>query len=147
VAAFGLAGLTDRQAPAVEAQGGLPYRVSLGQIVRDGTNPVNQSGFVTSAEAAVSGGTVEIEAAVRSNVNGTVVIDIETYDSVGRRIDQQWVDNVPLQAGQTRRVNVDFQLASGGDGPYTVKVGIFEPGPYWGLLLHWNNDAGSFDND
>jgi hypothetical protein len=128
-------------AVSVEAQGGLPYRIALGQIVRDGTNATNQAGYVTSARGERNGNQVSIEVTVRSRAADTVVIDIETYDSVGRRIDQQWVDNVSFGTNQERTFEVSFTPPAGAPGPFVVKVGLFEPGPYWGLLLHWNNEA------
>jgi hypothetical protein len=131
--------------PAAVAQGGLPYQLVVGQVVRDGTQPVNQAGFVTSASADADGGLVTITASVRSRDAGSVVLDIETYDSIGRRVDQQWVDNLSMGPGQEREAAVSFSPPQPYAGPYTVKVGVFEPGPYWGLLLHWNNSATTFE--
>ncbi len=135
-------------AETASAQSGLPYRVFLGQIVRDGTNAVNQAGFVTSATAIPGRSDIEIRVKVRAREPDTVVVDVETYDSVGRRIDQQWVDNLALKANEDRTFTVRVpKPANASRGPFTVKVGIFEPGPYWGLLLHWNNAATTFAID
>lgn len=127
-----------------DAQAGLAHRVVLSNIVRDGTNPVAQRSFTVEAMAFKSGGLVEISLGVRSDAATSAVVDIEIYDSVGRRVDQQWFDNVAFNPGQNKSFTVKWAPPPGASGDYIVSVGLFEPGRFWGLLLHWTHRATSF---
>jgi hypothetical protein len=126
------------------AQPPLPYRLALGQVARDGTNPTNQDGFATSVTIEKGAGQATVRARVVAEAAGQVLVDIETYDHRGRRIDQQWQDHIALAAGQAKVVTVTVRPPDLANGPFTVKVGVFEPGQYWGALLHWNNAAATF---
>jgi hypothetical protein len=121
------------------------HRIVLGLVAHDGQNPANQEGFVTSASVVREGSIAHVSATVMSREDARVVIDIETYDRVGRRIDQQWDDDVVLVAGKPIVMTVAVPLGKGERGPYVAKIGIFVPGAYWGALLHWNNSAVVFE--
>ena len=127
-----------------EAQAGLPNRIVLSNIVRDGTNPIAQGSFSVTATAVKASGMVEVTAGVRSLSAAAAVVDIEIYDETGRRVDQQWFDNVTFLAGQQKSFTVKWQPPAGAAGPYYVSVGLFEPGSHWGLLLHWSHRAAAF---
>ena len=76
-------------------------------------------------------------------LNVTVLVDVEIYDSAGRKIYQRVYDNVALTAGAKRNFTTNWAVpASQPAGTYTVKVGIFRP--TWGQILHWNNAAKTF---
>ena len=126
------------------AQAGLAHRIVLSNVVRDGTNPIAQGSFSVEAMAFKSGSVVEVSVGVRSNAATAAVVDVEIYDSVGRRVDQQWFDNVQFGAGQTKSFTAKWSPPPGATGAYTVSVGLFEPGAYWGLLLHWTHRATTF---
>jgi len=126
------------------AQAGLTNRIVLSNVVRDGTNPVAQGSFSVEAMAFNASGSVEVSLGVRSTASTAAVVDVEIYDSIGRRVNQQWFDNVPFGAGQTKSFTVKWSPPPGASGRYTVSVGIFEPGAYWGLLLHWTSRATTF---
>ncbi len=126
------------------AQAGLAHKIVLSNVVRDGTNPIAQGAFSVEAMAFKSGGLVEVSVGVRSNAATTAVVDVEIYDSIGRRVDQQWFDNVQFGPGQNKSFTVKWSPPPGASGTYTVSVGLFEPGTYWGLLLHWTHRATTF---
>src|SRR5262249_25338744 len=105
-----------------------------------------QAGFTTSASASPAtvapGGTVTINASVKSAAATTVLVDVEAYSASGQKVFQSYADNQSFTAGQTRSYAIAWQVPSTtAAGSYTLVVGIFGPG--WGALQSWNGSAGS----
>ncbi|MCC7363017.1 MAG: hypothetical protein IT303_01495 [Dehalococcoidia bacterium] len=108
------------------------------------TVPAAWSSSATAGTTSVRrGGTVAISAAVRAPAAGTVLVDIEVYDSSGRKVYQRYYDGQSFTAGQSRTFQASWRVPlSARTGNYTVKVGVFTAG--WGSVLHWNNAAATF---
>ncbi|MCC6382958.1 MAG: hypothetical protein IT304_10655 [Dehalococcoidia bacterium] len=124
-----------------------PYTLTLAGLSKDGVSlvPVGQQGFTTSALVSASRDLTRISVAVVAAASGAFVVDVETYGPSGARVDQQWFDNEPFAAGQTRSFTVEWRPpAEVPAGSYTVKVGLFRPGPDWQVLYHWNDRAAVF---
>lgn len=136
-----------RGGPAAAATSSFPYTLTLGQLSRDGNvlAPVNQQGFTTAVLASASRDVVRLAVTVSAATAGAFVVDIEIYGPSGGRLDQQWFDNEPFTASQTRAFAVEWRPAPAAPpGGYTVKVGVFRPGPDWQVLYHWNDQAAVF---
>src|SRR4051794_40109811 len=109
-----------------------------------GAAPMSSAGFVTSGSATPSsvaaGSAVSVKVDVKSDRARSAVVDVEIYDSAGRKAAQQFWDNQSFAAGATRSYTVAWTPATGSQtGTYAVKVGIFSVS--WGTLIHWNNQA------
>ncbi|MBI2767089.1 MAG: hypothetical protein HYX53_14420 [Chloroflexi bacterium] len=121
-----------------------PYRLTLGQMSRDGLSAMRQSEFATSASAAVAGGVASIEARITSERAGAVMVQIEVYDAANTRVYFATNDGLSFAAGQSRTVRVQWDTAGARGGVYTVRIGVFQAGEGWGSLYHWNDDAARF---
>jgi hypothetical protein len=134
-----------QQPTVAAATADLIYRLPIVGIAKDGQNPATQTSFVTSATAARDGDEVDVTARVRSEVNITVVVDVEIYAPSGARVNQQYQDNTVFHAGEEQQFHFEWTPPAGAaKGTYTVVVGLFEPGREWQTLYHWNVNAGSF---
>lgn len=65
------------------------------------------------------------------------IVDLEVFDSAGRRVFQRYYTGQTFTAGQTRTYSTSWIPAAA--GTYTVKVGVFTTA--WAGQLHWNNAA------
>ena len=131
----------ERSEPARAAR---PYSVMISQMARDGTNPTSQGSFSTSA-TATKGAAIEVRAEVRSADALYTLIDVEVLAPNGVRVAQEYFDNTLFGRGQTQSFVVRWTPPPNAlPGEYVVKVGVFQPGQYWGALYHWNDRAGAF---
>lgn len=110
------------------------------------TTPVTAN-WTTSASVSPStvrlGGTERITVTARANVSTRALLDVEVYDSAGRKVHQQFFDNRSFSANTNSTVTLSWRVPSNArTGTYTVKIGIFSPG--WGQLYHWNDRAATF---
>jgi mannan endo-1,4-beta-mannosidase len=139
------------------------YRVSVGLFNSNWTTDyvwVNQADtFVVQGSAAASfstgptsvspnpvwrGQTVTVNTAVRSAtaISG-ILVDMEIYDSQGRKVAQQVLTNQSFAAGQTRGYTHRWWVPTNGStGTYTVRIGIFNGS--WTTRYLWVSGAGSF---
>jgi hypothetical protein len=101
------------------------------------------TGATVSRSTVNRGQSISITATVRAGVSTTALIDVEVYDSSGRKVYQKWWDNTSLTAGATRSFATSWTIPSGArTGTYTVKIGVFGKG--WNGLFTWNNSAKTF---
>ena len=70
----------------------------------------------------------------------SALVDLELYDSKGKKIRQTWWDAQTFAAGTTRTFSVSW-TAPTATGTYRVKVGTFSVG--WGTMYAWNDAAAS----
>src|SRR5262245_6964356 len=99
--------------------------------------PVSSAGFVTSGSVTRStgpvGSAVSVKVDVKSDRARSALVDIEIYDSTGRKAYQRYWDSQSFTAGVTRSFTTSWTPAAGTrTGAYVVKVGIFSVG--WGTL-------------
>lgn len=111
--------------------------------VTEPVGPLYLSTAVTSTATAVAGETVTVTSTVRSAPARNMLVDIEVFDSVGRRVHQQMQDNQSFAAGETKDYSTTFTLPLDAlEGTYTVKVGLFGAGMT--TMLDWNDNAAQF---
>jgi uncharacterized membrane protein len=111
--------------------------------VTEPVGPLHLSTAAVSTNTAVAGDTVTVTATVKSAVAKTMLVDVEVYDSVGRRVHQEMMDNQVFEAGETKDYSTAFTLPLDAlKGTYTVKVGLFGAG--MSTMLDWNNSAAQF---
>jgi hypothetical protein len=84
-----------------------------------------------------AGSSVNLSASVTSATADTSLVDMEVYDTAGRKIFQKFWDSQTFAAGQTRSYSATTGALAA--GTYTVKIGIFAPG--WASLYQWNDAA------
>ncbi len=127
-----------------DAVAGRPYALVITQMARDGTNPTAQGSFATSATATV-GGAVTVRATVRSSDALFALVDVEVLGPNDVRVAQEYFDNTAFGRAQSQSFEIRWTAPSAAlRGEYVIKVGVFEPGQYWGALYHWNDRAGAF---
>ena len=69
-----------------------------------------------------------------------ILVDLEIYDTGGRRVHQQFTTGQSFQSGQQKSFQWTWPVpAAQAPGVYTVKVGIFSAG--WATLYTWDSDA------
>src|SRR4051794_28646724 len=88
-------------------------------------SPVRSAGFVTSGSATPStveaGTPVSVNVDVKSYRDRDAVVDVEIYDSTGRKASQQWWDDQSFIAGSTRSYTVTWAPTTGSSsGTYVV---------------------------
>lgn len=93
-----------------------------------GPNPVPVGGAATIATDITNTGGA-----------GNVLVNMEVYDA-GVKVAQEFYDNEPFAAGETRQFTMTFTPTH--EGGYGVAVGLFEPG--WTGMYEWIADAASF---
>ena len=103
--------------------------------------PSTSGGFTTSASvtpgSVVSGAGVRLGVTVTAASTRNALVDVEVFDSAGRKLFQRYWDNRSLTAGVARTFNATWAVpATQAAGSYRVDVGIFSPG--WSELYHWN---------
>jgi hypothetical protein len=77
--------------------------------------------------SAAPGQTVTITAQVTVPVSGMVVVDVEVHDGSDSQVFQQFFDDQPFAAGQTRVYSVSWPVPVGTPlGLYAVQVGVFD---------------------
>jgi hypothetical protein len=108
---------------------------------------VTAGGFTTTASAAPTdvrrGSTVSIAVSVTASSDRQELVDVEVYDSTGRKVFQHWWDAESFAASQARTFTATWSVPAGEPrGAHTIKVGVFSTG--WGMLIHWNDNAASF---
>jgi mannan endo-1,4-beta-mannosidase len=139
------------------------YRVSVGLFNATWSTDyvwVNQADtFVVqaSASAAFSAGsttvspnpvwrgqTVTVQTAVRATAAASgILVDMEIYDSGGRKVAQQVATGQSFAAGQTRTYTHSWWVPTNGStGTYTVRIGVFNGN--WTTRYLWVNGARSF---
>jgi hypothetical protein len=111
------------------------------------TTPQTTQAFTTGAAGApanvVRGKPETINTWVKSAAAGSVLIDVEVYDSTGARVFQRTFDKQSFSAGETRTFQSTWIVpTSARVGTYTVKIGVFSPG--WGTVYNWNDRAATF---
>jgi hypothetical protein len=85
-----------------------------------------------------------MQSTVTRSQTGSVLIDVEVYDASFNKVFQQFWDNQPFLAGQTRTfVGTWSAPATAATGTYTVMVGEFSNG--WGTFYNWNANAATFN--
>jgi len=130
---------------AVVAIGLLGLTATLGLPVdRAAAARVTGGGFTSDASAAPTtvgrGSPVTISIPVTASTNRTALVDVEVYDSAGRKAYQTYWDSQSFTAGVPRTYRATWTVpANQATGSYRVDVGIFTPG--WGQLFHWNRAA------
>ena len=107
---------------------------------------VTAGGFTTSGRvstASVRGGLpVKITVAVSTPTARSALVDVEVYDSAGRKVQQQVWDSQRFAAGVTRSFQLTWTVpTTQATGTYRVDAGVFSVG--WGGLHHWNTGATS----
>lgn len=123
----------------------LPFHLGLPLLSRDGPSPLIQDQFDTPAVVERRGAAVAITVRLWTSFDGPVLVDLEVYDPVGRRVDQQFADNVRVRGGQ--RISLPFTYTPGAGAPageYAVRVGVFRGDWHWETLYHWNHNAATF---
>jgi autotransporter family porin len=113
-------------------------------IDRAAAAPVTGGGFTSSASTAPAsvrrGSAVTISIPVTASTNRTALVDVEVYDSAGRKAYQRFWDAQSFTAGVTRTYTASWAVpANQATGSYRVDVGVFRPG--WEELYHWNRAA------
>lgn len=87
-----------------------------------------------------AGASVRVTATLESAKDGSYLVDIEIYDSAGKRVYQRSWDNSVFTAGDQREFTATWSVpANQAAGTYTVKIGLFKPA--WGSLVTWNDSA------
>ena len=105
-------------------------------------SPTITSSASSSPATVARGQTAAITLSVRSDVATTVIVLGQIYSSSGTLMAQQAFDNVALAAGQTTTLTMPWTVPStAATGTYALKIGTFNPG--WGVLVSWNDAAGS----
>lgn len=107
---------------------------------------VQSPSLTTSASASPNqvarGATTAVSARVGTDLPTTVLVYLVVVDSSGQFVFQQAFDNVDLTPGQATLLAANWAVpGAAAPGPYTMKVGIFNPG--WGTLVDWNDAAGT----
>lgn len=124
----------------------VPASSSANALSDASVHQLSPQDFTTSATTPGTlnqGQSATITARVRSRIAITVLVDVEIFDSMGRRVHQRWFDNQAFAAGQERTYSLTWQVpATARLGRYAVKIGIFSPG--WASTLAWNDAAGQF---
>ena len=113
--------------PAAAPPPNAPLRVDLGQALVDpGTASIGQD--------------VTFHQDVSVNVDATLLVDFELWDSQGQKVWQTWHDNQPLHPGallsDAALLTIPDDLAP---GEYTLVSGVFSAG--WGTAYAWNDHA------
>jgi hypothetical protein len=98
--------------------------VHLRTIVNPGTGPVSQIRGIST--------TVKNE-----GTSGSMLVDIEIYNSAGVRVGQKFFDNEAVSAGAERAFDFHWQPTQG--GTYRVAIGHFAPG--WARTYNWIANA------
>jgi autotransporter family porin len=89
------------------------------------------------------GGTVTLTATVTSRTTRRALVDLEVYAGTSKRYQRYW-DSQAFTAGKPRTFIATWTVPANETlGTHNVKIGVFKP--RWASLLHWNNDAASFD--
>jgi len=118
------------------------------QVATATATPNQQPGYTATAQVSsatvVRGSAESITTSVKATTNSTVLVDVEVYDSSGKKVFQQYWDNQSFTSGQTRTYGSSWQIPTTAlPGTYTVKVGIFSTG-WSGTLYYWNDNAATF---
>src|SRR3954447_15656227 len=108
--------------------------------------PLAGGGFTTTANASPGavprGSTTTISVPVTSGAPRTALVDVEVYDSAGRKVLQRYWDGQSFSANVARTYTTSWAVPSGqATGTYRVDVGVFASG--WSQLYHWNRGATS----
>ncbi|WP_139488508.1 fibronectin type III domain-containing protein [Brevibacillus dissolubilis] len=103
-----------------------------------------ESSYLTSVIANPSsikpGESVNFEAVVTAMVTQSILVDLEIFDANGVKVFQKFVDNQPMNDGETKRFPFVWETpADQAYGTYTVSLGIIKAG--WESQLHWHAGA------
>jgi hypothetical protein len=91
----------------------------------------------------VPGQQVTISQDVRTSRDATLLVDFEIFDSNGKRVWQNALDNQSLSGDATGSFTSTYTVPSDlPPGNYSVKTGLFTPG--WGSMYSWSDMAGTF---
>jgi len=77
-----------------------------------------------------------------SGADARVLVDLELYDSQGRRVMQKFFDRETIRQGETKTYHLGPAFLSPGNDPYVFKVGMFQPG--WNGLISWHDRVEEF---
>ncbi len=109
--------------------------------------PSGSLSFTTSVQvspASIGANQQLTEAATVKNTSSVaasnILIDVETYNSSGSKVNQQTFVGQSFTAGQNQAYKVTWSTPNLGN--YTVKVGVFSSG--WGTNYYWNDSAATF---
>jgi hypothetical protein len=75
------------------------------------------------------------------NSQGSVVVDIELYNSSGNRVTQNFWENENFAPNEGKNYMLNPPVGLG-NGQYRYSVGVFNPG--WSGILHWYDNVASF---
>jgi hypothetical protein len=108
--------------------------------------PVTAGGFTSnvrpSTSQVVRGASVTLRVDVTAASARSALVDIEVYDTAGRKAFQRYWDGQSFRAGVRRTFTTTWTVpAAQASGTYRVDVGVFSLG--WGALYHWNRGATS----
>jgi len=103
---------------------------------------------VFSSTASASPSSLSVGQSVTTTVNVTdsgtassgIIVDIETFNSAGTRVDQHFFDNQSFSQGTT--LPYSFSISPTAQDTYTIKVGVFSAG--WASQYNWNNGAATY---
>jgi hypothetical protein len=98
---------------------------------------------VTSSATTVAGTTgvvnpIKASVKVASAPISGAIVDVEVYNSAGRKVFQKYYEGQDFTAGQSRSYSTSWTPTAA--GTYAVKVGVFKAA--WAQQYHWNNAAG-----
>ena len=99
---------------------------------------------VVTSSATTVAGTVGLVNPITASVQvssapiTSAIVDVEVYDSAGRKVFQKYYEGQDFTAGQTHSYSTSW--TPGAVGTYTVKIGVFAAA--WTQQYHWNNAAG-----
>jgi hypothetical protein len=88
-------------------------------------------------------GVNQTQAAITSDSDTQVLVDLELYDRWGNRTSQKFYDYETLRRNETKTYALGPQFLTPANSPYTLKVGIFKPG--WSNLIAWFDQVTVFD--
>ena len=108
--------------------------------------PVTSGGFSTtgsvSAASIPRGTTATVRVGVTASTSRAALVDVEIYDTAGRKVVQQFWDSQQFSAGVARSYAMTWAVpANQATGTYRVDVGVFNVG--WSELHHWNSGVTS----